>query len=138
MPVSVAHLPLRFEPSGRSQTVHTPLTRPDKPPSRSSFLSSPAFPSSLLAAFSLTRLHRRCGEGKRGKAGHEGRQSMTDALIKGGWTSSHCLLLASFCRARWRRTISCGVGGGSGKGNQKNKAAAPAVGTGCLLNKHRL
>lgn len=63
---------------------------------------------------------------------------MTDALIKGSWTSSRCLFLASFCGARWPRTIGRGVGGGDGDGNQKNKAAAPVVGTGCLFNKHRL
>lgn len=63
-------------PSGHSQTIPTPLTRPDKP-----LVTHPSSPRhSLLATFSLTKLHRRRRAGR--GAGREGGQSVTDGLIK--------------------------------------------------------
>lgn len=65
---------------------------------------------------------------------------MTDALIKGG-PDVLALFVVSVVLPGPDGEGRCAavlVVVGGGDGNQTNKAEAPAVGTGCLLNKHRL
>lgn len=65
---------------------------------------------------------------------------MTDALIKGRPDVLALFVVSVVLPGPdgEGRCVAVLVVVGGGDGNQTNKAGAPAVGTGCLLNKHRL